>query len=421
MMLKALVVFALTYCLMIALPRFRPLTACAGALAFLLLKLIPPDRALASIQWNVLLMIGGTMGVVSLFSATGMPARMADRITRLVPDVRWAILALSLLASLVSALVDNVATVLMIAPVAIAVAEKQRINPVPMLIAIAVSSNLQGAATLVGDTTSILMGSEAGMDFLDFFWFRGRLGIFWVVQAGCLAAMGVLLLLFRRERSPVNASRLTPVTDYFPTVLLCAMVILLIAVSFLPEKPENANGWICLDLFVLGLLRELLRGNRAGAARAIREVDWSTLLLLLSLLVVIGGLTYTGVIDALSRTFLALAGRSLFSCYTLIVWFSVLASAFVDNIPYVATMLPVMTAAAAAMGVTPYILYYGLLIGATLGGNLTPIGASANITALGLLEKRGYRVRSGDYLRIGVPFTLAAVATGYGMVWLLWR
>ena len=169
MMLKALVVFALTYCLMIALPRFRPLTACAGALAFLLLKLIPPDRALASIQWNVLLMIGGTMGVVSLFSATGMPARMADRITRLVPDVRWAILALSLLASLVSALVDNVATVLMIAPVAIAVAEKQRINPVPMLIAIAVSSNLQGAATLVGDTTSILMGSEAGMDFLDFF------------------------------------------------------------------------------------------------------------------------------------------------------------------------------------------------------------------------------------------------------------
>ena len=150
-------------------------------------------------------------------------------------------------------------------------------------------------------------------------------------------------------------------------------------------------------------------------------MDWSTLLLLLSLLVVIGGLTYTGVIDALSRTFLALAGGSLFSCYTLIVWFSVLASAFVDNIPYVATMLPVMTAAAAAMGVTPYILYYGLLIGATLGGNLTPIGASANITALGLLEKRGYRVRSGDYLRIGVPFTLAAVATGYGMVWLLWR
>ena len=406
LMFKALIIFAVTYALMIALPKFRAHTACLSAAVFVLFGFITPAQALESIEWNVLLMIGGTMGVVSLFGASKMPALMADVITYRVPDVRWAIVALSLLASIVSAFVDNVATVLMIAPVAIALAQKQDTSPVPMIISIAAASNLQGAATLVGDATSILMGNAAGMDFLDFFWFKGHIGVFWVVQVGCLLSMLVLLVIFRDERRQIQVGERTQVTDYFPTVLICAMLVLLIGVSFIPVKPKNINGYICLAIFAIGLLRELLRGNTRGAADAVNDIDLQTLVLLLSLLVIIGALTYTGVIGALSKAFIALSGESLFSSYTLIVWFSVLASAFVDNIPYVATMLPVMTASASAMGVQPYLLYYGLLVGATLGGNLTPIGASANITAIRLLEKRGYKVKSADYMKIGARLPL---------------
>ena len=418
---KALFLFAVTVLLMIALPRLRAFVALFSAGAFLLLGLITPRQALQSIDWNVILMIGGTMGVVALFTSSGMPGLMADAILRWVPDVRWAAVALALLASVVSAFVDNVATVLMIAPVALSIAEKQRVSPVRILIAIAVSSNLQGAATLVGDTTSVLLAGAAEMDFLDFFWFQGRVGLFWIVQAGCLAAMGVLLWHFRDCRRPVLTAPTAKVTDFFPTVLMGLLIVLLIAASFFAQKPRTTNGLICTGLLCAGLLRELLRGNTRLFVQTLGQIDAPTLVLLLSLLVIIGALTRNGVIDELSRLFVRLSGTSAFSAYTLVVVFSVAVSAFVDNIPYVATMLPVMQATARTLGMAPWLLYFGLIVGATLGGNLTPIGASANITAVGLLEKRGYHVKNGDFLRIGLPCTAAAVLSGYALLWLIWH
>lgn len=136
--------------------------------------------------------------------------------------------------------------------------------------------------------------------------------------------------------------------------------------------------------------------------------------------IVIAGITEAGVIDAIAEAFVKVGGNSLFGMYTLIVFASVVISAFVDNIPYVATMLPVVSGIASSMGVEPYLLYFGLLIGATLGGNLTPVGASANITGIGILQKEGYEVSTKDFMRIGVPFTLAAVISGYIVNWIFW-
>ena len=136
--------------------------------------------------------------------------------------------------------------------------------------------------------------------------------------------------------------------------------------------------------------------------------------------IVIAGITEAGVIDAIAETFVKVGGNSLFGMYTLIVFASVVISAFVDNIPYVATMLPVVSGIASSMGVEPYLLYFGLLIGATLGGNLTPVGASANITGIGILQKEGYEVSTKDFMRIGVPFTLVAVLSGYIVNWIFW-
>ncbi len=157
-----------------------------------------------------------------------------------------------------------------------------------------------------------------------------------------------------------------------------------------------------------------------NAYSSIKNLDFETLGLLTGLFVVIGGLTNVGIIDDFASLIVKFGGNNLFLLYTIVVWGSVLISAFVDNIPYVATMLPVLTAVTATLGIEPYLLYFGLLSGATLGGNITPIGASANIAAVGMLRKEGYQVSFTDFMRIGLPYTLVAVMTGYLYFWLIW-
>ena len=183
-LLPAIILFAVTYILMLTFSKFRPYIALASGLIFIVTGMLPASDIIGSLDFNVLLMIGGTMGLVQLFIDSHMPERMADMIMDKVPNVQWAAVALSLFAGIISAFVDNVATVLMVAPVAIEICKKLKTNPVPFIISIAVSSNLQGAATLVGDTTSILLGGYAGMDFMDFFFWQGRPSIFWAVELG---------------------------------------------------------------------------------------------------------------------------------------------------------------------------------------------------------------------------------------------
>ena len=421
-MTVALIIFLATYVLLLALPNYRAYVALLSGAIFIALGILPIGDALAAIDLNVLMMIAGTMGLVSLFIESGMPALMADMLLDHMKNVRATIIALSLFAGIVSAFIDNVATVLMVAPVALSIAKKFNISPIPMIIAISVSSNLQGAATLVGDTTSILLGGYANMDFLDFFWFRGKPGMFFVVEVGAVLTVFVLLWLFRRDRQPTMAKEHTVVTDYLPSVLLAATVLLLIGVSFFPNRPSITNGVICMAMFLIGFAANLAKKRSMDAfLKPLKEIDYATLLLLAGLFVVIGGITKAGVIDAIADLFRKIGGGNLFLIYTLVVWASVLFSAFIDNIPYVATMLPVMQQLSLSMGVEPYLLYFGLLTGATLGGNLTPIGASANITSIGLLRKEGWEVKTKDFMRIGVPFSLTAVVTGYVLVWILWH
>lgn len=419
-MLLALILFFLLYCLMLFLPNIRSWIAAAGAVLMLLLQYISPSQALQAVDWNIILMLAGTMGVVELFIQSNMPARLSEQLLTLVPNACWAIVALSCFSGLISAFVDNVATVLMLAPIGLAVSKKLNVSPVPAVIAIAVSSNLQGAATLVGDTTSILLGSYAHMTFFDFFWMEGRPGIFWAVELGALATVPVLLLLFRKLRQPISEAVTAQVEDYLPTWLLLGIILCLILASFWPGRPAMTNGIICMSFFAVGLIAKALRPSGSGIRETLRAIDYPTLLLLASLFIIIQAITNAGVIDAISSLFLRFGGGHLLAMYTLIVFASVLISAFIDNIPYVATMLPVVSAIAVSMNVTPYPLLFGLLIGATLGGNLTPIGASANVAGIGILRKSGFQVRNQDFLRIGVPFTLVAVLTGYAFIWLVW-
>ena len=417
----ALLTFIAVYALLLLLPKYRAVSALSAAALFLFLRIVPLGDVAGTVDWNVLMMLAGTMGTVDLFIRSNMPNRLSDRLVAVLPSVKWLIIALALFAGLVSAFVDNVATVLMLAPVGLAISKKLNISPVQPILAIAVSSNLQGAATLVGDTTSILLAGHMGLDFMDFFVYRGRPGMFWVVEAGALVTVPVMLVLFRREKGKLRADRLTPVTDYLPTWLLLGTVLSLIAASFIPNKPDITNGVICMAFFLVGLLLESGKSKEKSlTADVLKAIDYETLGLLAGLFIVIRGIERVGIIDELSRAISRMGGGSLFWTYTIIVWASVLISAFVDNIPYTATMLPVVGGVAASLGVNQAVLCFGLLTGATLGGNLTPVGASANIAACGILRREGYEVTTGQFVRIGVPFTLAAVLTGYVLVWLFY-
>lgn len=451
--ITALVIFAITYIIMMAFQKIRPYVAVGSAVIFIALGIIASVNptafgegffalenggysygfadALSEIDWNVIMMIAGTMGTVYLFIESKMPQYMSDVLISKMPNMKWAIVALSLFAGIVSAFIDNVATVLMIAPVALAFCKKLNVSPVSSIICIAISSNLQGAATLVGDTTSILLAKQANLDFSDFFVDTGKPGMFWVVEAGALASAVILFFMFRKQNDKISFEGRTKVEDKFPTFLLLGTVVSLIAVSFIPYKdaaaegqfykPDITNGIICIGFFVVGILRELIfKKNTKIVKNAFKEIDYYTIVLLTGLFVIIGGVKSAGVIDVIGSTIANLGSGSVFVVYTIIVWMSVLLSAFIDNIPYTATMLSIVPVIAMDIGIDPKLLYYGLLCGATLGGNLTPIGASANIAGIGILRKEGYEVKSTTFMKFGIPFTLAAVITGYLLLWVIW-
>ncbi|MEE1114665.1 MAG: SLC13 family permease [Eubacterium sp.] len=430
MKIFALIIFIVMYVLMTVFSAKRVWIVLATAAVFLIAGVTPLPLVPSAIDWNVLMMMTGTMLLVFYFIESKMPNRIADILLDKSPNVMWVVIFMSVFAGLISAFIDNVATVLMVAPVGLAVCKKLKISPVPMIISIAVSSNLQGAATLVGDTTSIMLGAYADLDFIDFFWMKGRPGMFFAVELGAAATIPIMMILFRKDKDPVESSEKTVVRDYIPTVLLIGMVAALIMASFVPEKPSVTNGLICLCAAVLAIILDRLVARRncakdtpqeAKTLDALRSIDIETLAMLAGLFVVIAGIEHVGLIDDIADAIASAGGNNMFLLYTIIVWASVAASAFIDNIPYVATMLPVITGIAARLGVSPYLLYFGLLSGATLGGNITPFGASANIAATGILKKEGYPVSFKDFARIGIPFTLTAVVVGYLFVWFVWH
>ena len=421
-MILALSIFAVTYVLMLVFSKYRPYIALASGVVFIALGILPLDQILPSLDFNVLLMIAGTMGLVALFIESKMPSLLADLVMEKVSNVRAAAVALALFAGVISAFVDNVATVLMVAPVALAICKKLDTNPVPFIIGIAVSSNLQGAATLVGDTTAIMLGSALDMSFLDFFWYRGNPSMFFAVELGAILSALILFVMFRREKQPIpKMSERTKVTDFVPTVLLVGTIVLLIVASFIPNKPSITNGLICCALMVIGILINFAKKKNVQAiVNPLKEIDFQTIGLLVGLFLMIGGITEAGVIDEAAGLLAKAGGGNVFFLYTVIVWASVLISAFIDNIPYVATMIPVITGLATALNIDPTVLYFGLLSGATLGGNCTPIGASANITGIGILRREGYEIKNKDFFRIGIPFTLAAIIPAYIYIWLFY-
>jgi Na+/H+ antiporter NhaD/arsenite permease-like protein len=419
------VVFICVYLYLVLFKHFRGLAVWVGITILGLFSILNRVHFLyirdfmEFINWNVLGIFAGTLVLAELFILSRVPVLLSDILVERSKNVGMAILWVCILASFISAFVENVATVLIVAPVAIALSRKLKVSPVPFLIGLAISSNLQGTATLIGDPPSMILAGRLGLNFNDFFIYRGRPGIFFAVQMGAVASFLVLYLIFRRYRQPVEPLPRERVTSWTPTLLMGALIIALaISPTWDPEF-RYLGGLICIGFALIGLAWQALR-NRRKTVEILRQYDLDTTLFLAGIFVMVGILEQVGLIEDLKNFLVSTLGSNPFINYVFIVWFSVIVSGFIDNVPYITAMIPVTMKLSEALGLSGPLLTFGLLIGSCLGGNITPIGASANIVSVGILRRQGYHVSFMEFVRIGLPFTVAATLASFLFVWWIW-
>jgi len=400
--------------------RHRGAAVWAGVFVLLVTRTLAPEAAFRSINWNVMGIFCGTYIVAELFIFSRVPGKLADSVVARSRNAAVALVLVCGLSGLISAFCENVATVMIVGPVAMVIAKKLRVSAIPFLIGIAVSSNLQGAATLVGDPPSMLLASYSGMTFNDFFFFRGKPCLFFAIELAALVSLIVLYIVFRRNKQPVSPIGSEPIRCAFPSWLLVGMVVALALVSFAFSDFEYGTGSVCMLAGLVGIVWYERRAVRGSFSLA-KKFDWDTFFLLMGIFVLVEGLCATGIIALLADFLGRISRGNAFAAYSMLTWVSVTFSAFVDNVPYVTAMLPVGGLLAASMSIPPYLLLFGIVIGASVGGNITPIGAAANIVAFGMLKRAGEDVRFSHFVKIGLPFTIVSVSVAYMFIWLFWR
>lgn len=426
-MLVATIIFLAVYVGLVASRSHRYLIAWGGVVVALLFRVLSPSEIIPSISWNVIGIFAGTLLIAELFILSKVPEMIADHLINRSPNLGVAFFSIIAFTSFLSMFIENVAAVLIVAPVALQLARKSEVSPVPVLIALAITSNLQGTATLIGDPPSMILGAAMKMNFTDFIFYQARNGsgalkpgIFWFVQIGAVVSLFVLFPFFKGMKHKPERLPVTAVESLVPSMLLVAMIVLLSIATFFDPGFKWFGGTVCLVEGFVGLLWLSFR-DRDRAARVLRGFDWRTTLFLAGVFILVGMLERRGVIEALVGRLDSLRGMHPFVLYSAVVWISVGLSAFIDNVPYVAAMLPVVMKFASEASIPVELLTFGLLIGACIGGNITPIGASANVVAMGLLHREGRSVSFLGFMKMGLPFTVAATAASYLFLWLAYR
>jgi Na+/H+ antiporter NhaD/arsenite permease-like protein len=425
-----LVIFALTYAFLCFGPGHKAKGVWVGILLMMVARMLFADQdaqgamtlgavLTKAISWNVLGVLAGAMLIADLFLESGVPVLLADRMAEHCRSTHWALLAVCAFAGAVSAFVDNVTTVLLVTPIALAIVHRTGVNPVPLMVGIAVSANLQGAATLIGDPPSMLMAGYLRLGFNDFFVYQGKPSIFFAIQIGAIAGGAVLYWCFRQYRAPMAHLEVPAPKTWAPVGIIALMI------AFLASTSKFDPGFLWLagtGNVILGILAFLWYRARfpQDAAALLKRYNYGTIFFLAGIFVLAYAMDRFGWVQEIADGIAGAVGDNRFMAYTLIVWVSVLVSAFVDNIAYVALMLPVTRMLETSVGGSAFLYAAGLLVGACLGGNITPIGASCNVVACGVLEREGHPVTFWQFARIGLPFTIAATLFGYLFIWFVW-
>ncbi len=419
------------YGFIIAFPKRKSIFALGAAAAMIVIGLLsggahgvgPVEAALELVNWNILLIYAGCLVLAELFVYSRAPAVLADKAVAKAPTLGIAIVILLVMTGILSMFVENVATVLVMAPIALAVCRKLKVDPAPFMMGLAVMANLQGTATLVGDPPSMIFASYASYSFNDFFFYDGRPSIFFAVQAGFLAGAAYFLFLFRKlPKTKVDLPD-ERVKSLVPSLLLVAMVVGLAAVSFVSGHGLHyGSGLLCFALGAAGIawFAFVRKEPARNVWSLVRGLDWDSIGFLVGVFIVIGAIENAGLIaDLASLLGNIVAGRPALA-FLAILAVSVVISGFVDNVPYIIAMLPVADGLAKGMGMKPEFLMFALLVGSCLGGNLTPFGASANVVAMGILAKEGRKTGFPGWIRICLPFTIITTVAAAAFLALVW-
>ena len=407
MKIVAVAVFLIVILLIITERVHRTAAAMAGAMVLILTGVMSADKALSYIDFNTIGVLVGMMIFVAIVRRSGMFEYIAVRAAKAVHGDPWKIMvAFTLITAVLSAILDNVTTVLLVGPMSIAIARMLKIDPVPFLMGQILASNVGGTATLIGDPPNIMIGSAAHLSFMDFLDITGFAVLF------ILAVLILLMKIVYEKKIELGTvdtgaiEKLDPSKSITNRALMKKGIIVLICVIvgfMFHDKLGIESSVIALTAAAVMLII-----GREDVNEAIQDVEWTTILFFMSLFVVVGGLTETGIIKELASKIIDATNGHPMVTMLVLLWASALLSSILDNIPFVATLIPLILAMQAD-GIDVTSFWWAISLGACLGGNGTMIGASANVVLSDISTKHGYPITFKSYLKVGMPFMLLSI------------
>lgn len=407
-------IFLITYALIVTERIHRTIAALLGGVAIILIGVLDQDQAFQSIDWNVIFLLAGMMMIASILSETGLFQWIAVKSVQFGKGSPYRIMiVLVFVTAVTSALLDNVTIVILMAPVTLFIAASLSVSPIPFLIAIILASNIGGTATLVGDPPNILIGSAAGIDFVTF-----AANLTPIALIILIVFMGIAWILFRRDLKDVTSD--------------ASSIEVMDTSELIANRPLLRKSLIVMAGVILGFLFHgvlhlqpatialagatiLMLWGRIDLEHVFNEIEWTALFFFIGLFILVEALVTVGIIESVAEAALRLTGADLQMTSMLLLWLSAVASGIVDNIPYTATMIPVVENLGKAMPIGP--LWWSLALGACLGGNATLVGSAANVVVANLSEKSGHPISFGLFLRYGVIVTIISISLASIYVW----
>ena len=395
-------IFLFTFALIVSEKIDRTISALLGGLSMIVFGIVGQEQAFHSVDWNVIFLLAGMMVIANILKDTGLFQWIALQAVRLGKgDPVRILVILSLVTGVTSAFLDNVTIVVLIAPVTLFIASTLGLSPIPFLISEVLASNIGGMATLVGDPPNILIGSAAGIDFLTFIENMGPIAL--IIM---LVFIGMMVLMFRNSLH-VNKDEVTDLTSLDtaslitkPGLLRKALIIMaLVVIGFL------AHGTLHLEPATIALTGAtlLMLWGRNEPHEMFRDIEWTTLFFFIGLFIAVEAIVEIGIIESIAEKVLALTQGKVEIASMLLIWFSAFTSGIVDNIPYTATMIPLVQQMGTVMPIS--VLWWSLALGACLGGNLTLVGAAANVIVSNLAEKAGHKIGFWTFFKYGASVT----------------
>ena len=412
----ALAIFAAVIAVIVSEKLHRAACALIGAMLLILIGILEPAEALDFIDFNTLGVLIGMMMFVAVVKNSGIFEFLAVKAAKIAKGNPWKIMIyFMIITALLSAFLDNVTTVLLIGPMTFSICKTLELNPVPYLLTQIISSNVGGTATLIGDPPNIMLGSAADISFLQFCIYDGPIVLIvmaasiitfrFIYKKGLTVSPEKMELIMRMDENE-------EIRDHTLFIKSIVMIILVALAFILHDTLGLKTSIIALSCAAL-----MIMIGRQDVEETVHDVEWPTIVFFAFLFIVVGGLQKVGIIHMMAETMINATGSHYVILMLVILWVSALCSAVLDNIPFVATLIPLIQTMSAE-GIDVWPLWWAVSIGACFGGNGTIIGASANVVLTGISNRRGYPITFMDYLKIGLPLMLLSIvlATVYLLV-----